>query len=47
MIDVINTEAEVIEWITFYEEGGDINDDTMIKLLYMAQLYARSLESLE
>lgn len=44
MTEVINTEKEVIEWISFYEEGGELPDEIMVKILYMAQLYAASKE---
>lgn len=34
---VLHSEAEVVEWINYYEQGHEIPDDIMVKLLYMAQ----------
>jgi hypothetical protein len=36
--------GEVVEWIGFYEEGHEIPDEVMVKILNMAHLYAISQE---
>lgn len=38
--EVLHSEEEVVEWINYYEQGNDIPDDIMVKILFMAQLYA-------
>lgn len=40
-MNIIDAE-EVVEWIGFYEEGHEIPDDVMVKILHMAHLYAIS-----
>lgn len=35
---------EVVEWINAYDEGYDIPDEVMVKILHMAQMYAISQE---
>lgn len=45
MTEIFSTEAEVVGWISYYEEGGDLPDEVMVKILYMAQLYAAFKEN--
>ena len=37
----IFTESELLEWIEYYEKGGEFEDDIMTSILQMALLHAK------
>lgn len=38
------TKEELLEWIAYYEEGNDLPDDILVRVLHMAQLHCEKEE---
>jgi len=37
----ILTEEELLQWIEYYEKGGEFEDDIMVQILHIAHLFTK------